>query len=215
MLTYIPQIGGIHSLHCGEELICRQQATGHFDDRGRLTDQKPGRFNLKYLLYALLATSFVACANGRPGSFNDFDVLVASGKCYEAEKLANENSHDPGIRFYNLAVVAGRCENNLQKFVDYARLSARYGNVYAGQLLVKAGEPVPSADLRPQQDRVIVAPANSLAGQDQFCAGFSEGYQSIKGDMVIVPICPIAPITPIGSTDFREGIKVGIRAAQR
>ena len=33
--------------------------------------------------------------------------------------------------------------------------------------------------------------------------------------MVIVPICPIAPITPIGSTDFREGIKAGIRAANR
>ena len=53
------------------------------------------------------------------------------------------------------------------------------------------------------------------ATQDEFCAGFSEGYKSIKGDMVIVPICPIAPITPIGSTDFREGLKAGIAAAQR
>ena len=55
----------------------------------------------------------------------------------------------------------------------------------------------------------------ALAGQEEFCAGFTEGYKSIKGEMVIVPICPIAPITPIGSTDFREGIKAGIRAAQR
>lgn len=55
----------------------------------------------------------------------------------------------------------------------------------------------------------------AYAGQDEFCAGFTEGYKSIKGDMVIVPICPIAPITPIGSTDFREGIKAGIRAAER
>jgi len=54
-----------------------------------------------------------------------------------------------------------------------------------------------------------------FAGQDEFCAGFEEGYKSIKGDMVIVPICPIAPITPIGSTDFREGIKAGMRAAGR
>lgn len=53
----------------------------------------------------------------------------------------------------------------------------------------------------------------SLAGQNEFCAGFAEGYKTVKGDMVIVPICPIAPITPIGSTDFREGIKAGIRAA--
>ena len=55
----------------------------------------------------------------------------------------------------------------------------------------------------------------SHATQQEFCAGFTEGYKSIKGDLVIVPICPIAPITPIGSTDFREGILAGIRAAQR
>jgi hypothetical protein len=54
----------------------------------------------------------------------------------------------------------------------------------------------------------------SHADQNEFCAGFEEGYKTVKGDMVIVPICPIAPITPIGSTDFREGIKAGIRAAQ-
>ncbi len=53
----------------------------------------------------------------------------------------------------------------------------------------------------------------SIAGQNEFCVGFTEGYKTVKGDMVIVPICPISPITPIGSTDFREGIKAGIRAA--
>ncbi len=55
----------------------------------------------------------------------------------------------------------------------------------------------------------------SFSTQKEFCDGFEEGYKSIKGDMVIVPICPIAPITPIGSTDFREGIKAGIREAQK
>ena len=62
---------------------------------------------------------------------------------------------------------------------------------------------------------IMFAASNAFAGQDEFCAGFAEGYKSIKGDMVIVPICPIAPITPIGSTDFREGIKAGTRAASR
>jgi len=52
-----------------------------------------------------------------------------------------------------------------------------------------------------------------MGGQSEFCAGFKEGYKTVKGDMVIVPIYPIAPITPIGSTDFREGIKAGIKAA--
>jgi len=54
----------------------------------------------------------------------------------------------------------------------------------------------------------------AFAGQEEFCAGFEEGYKSIKGDSVMVPMCPMAPMTPLGSTDFREGIKEGIRAAQ-
>jgi len=54
----------------------------------------------------------------------------------------------------------------------------------------------------------------AFAGQDEFCAGFAEGYKSIKGDLAMVPMCSMAPMTPMGSTDFREGIKAGIRAAQ-
>jgi len=50
---------------------------------------------------------------------------------------------------------------------------------------------------------------------DQFCAGFEEGYKTVKGDMTMVPMCPLAPLTPLGSTDYREGIKAGMRAAQR
>ena len=48
-----------------------------------------------------------------------------------------------------------------------------------------------------------------------FCDGFREGYLSIKGNMTMVPMCPMEPMTPMGSTPFREGIKAGIRAAQR
>lgn len=54
----------------------------------------------------------------------------------------------------------------------------------------------------------------AYASQEEFCAGFTEGYKSIKGDMALVPLCPLAPLTSLGSTDFREGIKAGIRAAQ-
>lgn len=53
------------------------------------------------------------------------------------------------------------------------------------------------------------------AGEDKFCAGFEEGYKMIKGDMVVVPVCPVPPIIPIDSTDFREGIKAGIKEASR
>jgi hypothetical protein len=51
------------------------------------------------------------------------------------------------------------------------------------------------------------------ANQQDFCAGFEQGYKAIKGNMVLVPLCPLAPLTPLGSTDFQEGIKAGMAAA--
>jgi hypothetical protein len=60
---------------------------------------------------------------------------------------------------------------------------------------------------------VVLAVRAATAGQAEFCAGFDEGYRSIKGNGVIVPVCPIAPITPVGSMDFQQGILAGIRAA--
>ena len=56
---------------------------------------------------------------------------------------------------------------------------------------------------------------STTSPQKEFEAGFVEGYKAVMGDMVIVPICPRAPICPIGSTYFREGLKAGIRAAER
>ena len=53
------------------------------------------------------------------------------------------------------------------------------------------------------------------SANSEFCAGFEEGYKMVKGNMVLVPLCPLAPLTPLGSTDFREGIKAGIKAANR
>ena len=60
----------------------------------------------------------------------------------------------------------------------------------------------------------LLTSINVFANKSEFCQGFEEGYNTIKGEMVIVPICPIAPITPIGSTPFREGIKAGMNAAR-
>jgi hypothetical protein len=54
----------------------------------------------------------------------------------------------------------------------------------------------------------------AFAGQGEFCAGFTQGFKAIKGNMVLVPLCPLAPLTPLGSTDFQEGIKAGIKVAE-
>jgi hypothetical protein len=60
---------------------------------------------------------------------------------------------------------------------------------------------------------LMMAPISAPADRAEFCAGFEEGYRMVKGDLVIAPLCPLKPITPIGSTDFREGIRAGIVAA--
>ena len=54
-----------------------------------------------------------------------------------------------------------------------------------------------------------------MADQKKFCQGFEEGYKTIKGKYVAVPACPAAPASPANSTDFREGIKAGMKAANR
>lgn len=59
----------------------------------------------------------------------------------------------------------------------------------------------------------LLTSINAFASKSEFCTGFEEGYKSIKGDMILVPLCPLEPLTPIGSNSFREGIKAGIRAA--
>ena len=49
---------------------------------------------------------------------------------------------------------------------------------------------------------------------EDFKRGFIEGYKTVKGDMVIIPVIPVQPITPVGSNDYREGLKAGIKAAK-
>ena len=61
----------------------------------------------------------------------------------------------------------------------------------------------------------LIVTSATFAGQDEFCEGFTEGFKSVKGDQVVVPVCPVAPVTPVGSTDYREGLKTGIREAER
>jgi hypothetical protein len=61
---------------------------------------------------------------------------------------------------------------------------------------------------------LFIAPYAFAGVQEEFCAGFSEGYKTVKGNMVLLPLCPLAPLTPLGSTPFREGLKIGIKSAQ-
>lgn len=56
---------------------------------------------------------------------------------------------------------------------------------------------------------------SSPAFASNFCDGFEDGYQYVKGGYSITPICPIAPITPIGSTPYKEGVKAGALKAKQ
>tara|TARA_B100000900_G_C20521060_1_gene692189 strand:- start:42 stop:260 length:219 start_codon:yes stop_codon:yes gene_type:complete len=60
---------------------------------------------------------------------------------------------------------------------------------------------------------ILTLSATSIFAKSDFCRGFEMGYKTIKGNMVLVPLCPLAPLTPLNSTPYQEGIKAGIRAA--
>jgi hypothetical protein len=60
---------------------------------------------------------------------------------------------------------------------------------------------------------LLTLSATSIFAKSDFCSGFEMGYKTIKGNMVLVPLCPLAPLTPLGSTPYQEGIKAGIKAA--
>ena len=60
---------------------------------------------------------------------------------------------------------------------------------------------------------VIFLTTLSGALASDFCAGFAMGYKTVKGNLVVVPVCPVAPVTPVGSTPYQEGLKAGARAA--
>ena len=57
-------------------------------------------------------------------------------------------------------------------------------------------------------------PSTSTA-TSSFCRGFEEGYKLIKGKHAYVPYCRFQSYTPYGSTPFREGLKAGMKVANR
>lgn len=59
------------------------------------------------------------------------------------------------------------------------------------------------------------APAGAVvsSNQEQYCAGFEEGYRMKAGDYVYLPYCPAAPFISYGTTYYREGLKRGMAQA--
>lgn len=49
---------------------------------------------------------------------------------------------------------------------------------------------------------------------NNFQKGFEEGYRMIMGSFSLMPLTPLQPLIPLGSTPFREGLKLGIKHAK-
>lgn len=62
---------------------------------------------------------------------------------------------------------------------------------------------------------ILALSISSVAFGSEFCAGFEEGWKTVRGEMSLVPMCPLEPLIPLGSTAYREGLKAGMRAAHR
>lgn len=50
---------------------------------------------------------------------------------------------------------------------------------------------------------------------NDFQKGFEEGYRMLMGQSALLPLIPLQPLTPLGSTPFREGLKLGIKLAKQ
>lgn len=62
---------------------------------------------------------------------------------------------------------------------------------------------------------VLIISNEAKAGQqDEFCYGFAQGFQAVRGGGVMVPMCPIATFPPLGTTYFQQGMRAGMQAAQ-
>lgn len=54
-----------------------------------------------------------------------------------------------------------------------------------------------------------------MVDDNDYAAGFEQGFRSIMGSIAILPILPVQPITPVGKTPFQVGLSKGIEAANR
>ena len=52
-----------------------------------------------------------------------------------------------------------------------------------------------------------------MVDDDDYKAGFEEGFRLVKGKLAHLPHLPHKPHTPHGSTAFRVGLKKGIERA--
>lgn len=46
-----------------------------------------------------------------------------------------------------------------------------------------------------------------MVNENDYAAGFEQGFRSVAGSMAVLPILPIQPVTPIGKTPFQVGIQ--------
>lgn len=52
-----------------------------------------------------------------------------------------------------------------------------------------------------------------MVKDNDYRAGFEQGYRSVKGSMAMLPLLPLQPLTPLGKTPFQVGLEMGVKAA--
>lgn len=111
-----------------------------------------------FVIAAVVSTGCAAPAYG-PDKIARINQAVSSGQCTEAYSLVNES--DASVKFFNLAYVAGNCERNMDKAVNYLNYGARIGNQESISELLRLGRPVPVADINNNRDAQREAQAAS------------------------------------------------------
>lgn len=106
---------------------------------------------MKAAIFVLVvALSGCAAPAYGPDKIARMNQAVSSGQCAEAYALVNESN--AGVKFFNLAYVAGNCERNMDKAINYLNYGARIGNQESINELLRLGRPVPVADIKHSSD---------------------------------------------------------------
>jgi len=105
---------------------------------------------LSIVAVSLLALSGCATRSSFTESqLREMNAAVASGQCPLAYTIAGQTTN--AVQYFNYAFIAGECEHNRDKAINYLNYGARLGEQNSINGLLKMGQPVPAPDLVRQQ----------------------------------------------------------------
>jgi hypothetical protein len=110
------------------------------------------------LIGLTLALSLGGCVSTGQ-TLDQVKLLIQQGRCNDARQVAEHYFNvNMGRRYTVIGAVYAECDHRNDLAYRYWTMAARYGEVGARDLLLKAGQPIPAADLAPAPAPIAPVP---------------------------------------------------------